>query len=137
MTSRFMGDPDFWAGRKFWLQRKTASVSATPSFSWAGIAGIDRYEIWVNRTDILTARVIHNTFVTDTTYTDATVLDAGEYRVWVRAIDSAGGVSDWSTGVDFTCRGCRKQRRRGFVTNVLLASVDVELTNALETPRFG
>jgi hypothetical protein len=46
--------------------------------------------------------VIHNTSVPTTSYTSGTALDAGTYRVWIRAIDSAGGVSAWSAGVDFT-----------------------------------
>jgi subtilisin-like proprotein convertase family protein len=96
-----MGDPEF--GRPAILSPvQNATTGSNPTFTWSEIAGINRYEIWVNRTDVLTARVIHNTSVPTTSYTSGTALDAGTYRVWIRAIDSAGGVSAWSAGVDFT-----------------------------------
>ncbi|MCA9050302.1 MAG: hypothetical protein KDA89_16315, partial [Planctomycetaceae bacterium] len=76
----------------------------TPVFRWQAIDGADHYEIWVNNFSTGTARVIHQTNVphvagaTEITYTDPNVvLRNSGYRWWVRAYNTTGEVTGWST----------------------------------------
>ncbi|MEZ6063477.1 MAG: S8 family serine peptidase [Planctomycetaceae bacterium] len=77
-------------------------AGSRPEFAWTPIAGVDGYEIWVNRVDVPTRQVIYSDAVTTNSYTATTALAAGEYRVWVRALSDSGEVSEWSAAVDFT-----------------------------------
>jgi subtilisin family serine protease/subtilisin-like proprotein convertase family protein len=71
-----------------------------PEFNWSGIAGTERYELWV--TNLTTnVRVLYLTNLTTTKFTPPTALPAGQYRVWVRAVSTMGEITAWSAGVDF------------------------------------
>ena len=76
--------------------------SSRPTFSWNSIAGADRYELWVNNDSTSTARVIHETTLTDTSFTPSADLPLGNYRIWVRAIDASGTPSLWSSAQRFS-----------------------------------
>ena len=63
--------------------------------------GADHYELWVSRRDG-SGVVINLTNISVADYTPPSNLAPADYRVWVRAVSSAGVFSSWSTPVDFT-----------------------------------
>jgi subtilisin-like proprotein convertase family protein len=78
------------------------STSANPTFVWSSIDDAQRYELWVTRLDGNNNRVIHEQFLTTTSFTAGGALDTGNYRVWVRAVSNMGELSQWSRSVDFS-----------------------------------
>lgn len=72
-----------------------------PVFAWQAVDGAGSYEIWVNNAQN-TQRVIYQVGVRATTFTPAASLASGTYRVWVRAINTTGSASPWSTEAVFT-----------------------------------
>ncbi len=78
-----------------------STTGRRPEFAWTEIAGVDHYEIWVNRLDVPTGQVIHENNLTTNSYAATADLAPGEYRVWVRALSDSGEVSEWSAAVDF------------------------------------
>ncbi len=78
------------------------TVSSRPTITWTGVDGSSHYEIWVNRIDVPTTRVLYDNNVNSTTYTAPSALAAGTYRVWIRAISEMGERSPWSRPVNFT-----------------------------------
>jgi len=77
-----------------------SSPGNRPEFSWSGITGTERYELWV--TNLTTnVRVLYLTNLTTTKFTPTTALAAGQYRVWVRAVSTMGEITSWSTAVSF------------------------------------
>lgn len=108
-------------------QTGTVTVTdRTPEFVWNAIDGAARYEIWVNNLTTGTARVIHRTDVphvdgvTEITYTDPVVLRNGTYRWWVRAFNSDGEATAWSTGYNFFIPAPRITAPTGTVTTTRL-----------------
>ncbi|MEZ6042082.1 MAG: S8 family serine peptidase [Planctomycetaceae bacterium] len=78
-------------------------ASGTPQFVWSSVSGTERYELWVNKTvNGVTTRVIYETELTNTSFTPATNLGAGAYRVWVRAVSDMGLATRWSSVVAFS-----------------------------------
>ena len=78
---------------------KTVGTPAKPQFTWTTITGTERYELWVTNA-VTNVRVIYETNLTNTTFTSATTLPVGTYRVWVRAVSTMGEITAWSTAVD-------------------------------------
>lgn len=69
-------------------------------FSWNGVVGATRYELWVNQIGG-TSRIVHERNLTATEFTSS-ALEAGRYRFWVRAINGAGRAGVWSSALEFT-----------------------------------
>ena len=69
--------------------------SQTYTFSWNNLPGAATYDIWVNQLSTSTSQYIRNTAVGQNSLTVAD-LPVGRYGVWVRGINSAGFVSNWS-----------------------------------------
>jgi hypothetical protein len=76
-------------------------TAASPVFKWSAVSGATRYELWVSSLDG-GGRVIHHEDLVGTAYTATEVLAAGNYRIWLRAFDSAGGTTGWSSALDFS-----------------------------------
>lgn len=76
--------------------------SSTPNFSWTGVSGAVRYELWVSVLSPVVTRVLHHVNLTALSYTPTLALSAGSYRTWIRAFDSSGATTNWSPGYDFT-----------------------------------
>ena len=74
----------------------------TPTFSWSAVQGSSRYELRVDRTDIVQNRLIDRTNLTTNSFTASTALSAGTYRFWVRAVSVTGEFSPWSLISNFT-----------------------------------
>jgi subtilisin-like proprotein convertase family protein len=79
---------------------KTVGTPDKPQqqYTWTTIAGTERYELWVN--NAANVRVINETNLKNTTFTTATTLPVGTYRVWVRAVSTMGQVTAWSAPVE-------------------------------------
>ncbi|MCA9050236.1 MAG: fibronectin type III domain-containing protein, partial [Planctomycetaceae bacterium] len=75
--------------------------TAKPTFTWAEIPDAASYELWVNHVESRTARIVYQTGLTTTSFTSEDFLLQGTYRVWVRARNSAGEVSEWSQPYEF------------------------------------
>ena len=103
------GESDWSPGVTFEINTKSApaitapvgTVSiARPEITWTG-DGSATYEVWVNQVGG-TARVVHETAVSGTSFVPVSDLPSGTYRAWVRqrAISDAAG--PWSQAFDFT-----------------------------------
>ncbi|MEO2015538.1 MAG: fibronectin type III domain-containing protein, partial [Fuerstiella sp.] len=75
---------------------------STPTISWSSVSGAARYEIFISLRATPTVPVLRLNNLTDTSFTPATPLALGDYRVWVRSISTNSEVSDWSVPDSFT-----------------------------------
>ncbi|MEO2025576.1 MAG: hypothetical protein ABGZ23_06815, partial [Fuerstiella sp.] len=75
---------------------------STPTITWSSVTGAARYEIFISLQATPTVPVIRLNNLTDTSFTPATPLALGDYRVWVRSISASSKVSDWSVPDSFT-----------------------------------
>ena len=80
------------------LERTT---DRTPAFSWQGVVGAERYELWVSNTSTGQRRLIHETEITSTNFVPAVELPTGVYRAWVRGVDVQGAAARWSACHEF------------------------------------
>ena len=60
-----------------------------------------RSNVFMNRTSAPTGNALNVTGITTTSFTPSTALPAGDYRLWLRAVDGSGTLSSWSTEVNF------------------------------------
>lgn len=94
---------DFEVGRAPRITSPTGNgQSVRPAITWTSVSGAVRYEIWLaNLTTGL--REFSDTNLVSTSYTpDTDLTTSNNYRVWIRAFDSSGATSAWSTPVTFT-----------------------------------
>lgn len=88
---------DFTIGGQPEILTPTGSTTNNkPTISWKAVGGAATYQVWVDRADTWVPAVINVSGITATSYTPATSLAAGTYRVWVRAISASGQLSAWS-----------------------------------------
>lgn len=80
----------------------TGASTGTPTFSWGTVENGATFELWVNNLTTGATRVIHETALTELSFTATTELPAGNYRVWLRAYSSAAIAGDWSDAFNFT-----------------------------------
>jgi subtilisin-like proprotein convertase family protein len=113
---------------------KTVGTPAKPRFDWTGIAGTDRYELWVNNEN--NVRVLHKSDLTDTTYTSPTTLAKGTYRVWIRAVSTMGEVTAWSSPVDLIIAWSELQKDSASLVYVSSKSTFSESDRQLTTGGF-
>lgn len=71
----------------------------TPTFNWTPVTGAASYRLFVAPVNAIGSPTIDIT-TTLTSFTPANNVPADTYRVWVRAITSAGKLSAWSTPID-------------------------------------
>jgi hypothetical protein len=77
------------------------TADTTPQFDWQAVAGAGRYILHVE-TQAGTV-VIREDNITGTSFTPTAALASGNYRVWVKAINSADNTTGfWSRPIDFT-----------------------------------
>lgn len=96
-------------GRTFIGGRTTVLSAGVPAgdgngqrvFSWQAVTGAGRYDLWVEL--VGTGVVIREMNLPGTSYTSSVPLAAGQYRVWVKAIDGADNVTGiWSNLFSFS-----------------------------------
>ncbi len=93
---------DFNVGGKPTLLSIPATTSdRTPTFSWTAVDGVASYEIWIALGDANVVVVNVKNLPTNS-YTPLNDLAPRSYRVWIRAVSTAGVVSAWSSPVTFT-----------------------------------
>ena len=83
------------------LTPQGSTSDTTPTFSWMPVTGAATYDLWVNRIDVPTNKIVFQTGLATTSFTPTTALPIGTYRVWVRAVSTTSQVSPWSTPVNF------------------------------------
>lgn len=79
------------------------TVDRTPQFEWNESSGANNYELWVNK-DGGTAKAIHETAITGTTFTPTENMADGDYTWWVRSNYQNGQQSIWSPPNHLTVR---------------------------------
>lgn len=82
----------------------TPTTDTTPEITWQQIDGAGRYIVYVLNTDTDTL-AFRNDNVVDTAYSPVTALPAGNYRVWVKAIEASSNAFNsglWSSAYDFS-----------------------------------
>lgn len=77
------------------------TTSTAPTFRWEAVDGAVAYDLFVFRVDD-SAVAFRIPTATTNEYTHTSIIPAGNYRVWVRAISGAGVFSPWSTLVEFS-----------------------------------
>ncbi|MEZ6132962.1 MAG: Ig-like domain-containing protein [Planctomycetaceae bacterium] len=91
-------------GRSSVLAPLGSQTSTSPAFTWQPVVGAGRYILHVQNLDNGQV-VIREDHLTDTTHTSSIPLAAGNYRVWVKAINAETNLfssGTWSRGYDFT-----------------------------------
>lgn len=79
------------------------TTDTTPTITWQQVEGAGRYILFVQNADTTTL-AFRDDNVTETSYTPAAALPAGNYRVWVKAIDAATNAFNsglWSNAFNF------------------------------------
>ncbi|MEP3479703.1 MAG: S8 family serine peptidase [Fuerstiella sp.] len=84
------------------LAGETEVVTDTPTFSWTAADNAATYELWVNNTTLGITRIINEFDLVGTSFTTEDSLPQGTYKVWVRALNAAGDVGEWSAPLTFT-----------------------------------
>jgi hypothetical protein len=92
----------FIGGRPVIFGPSGAAGSRTPIFSWSAVQDASRYELRVDRTDVVQNRLIERTNLTTNSFTAPTALSAGTYCFWVRAVSVTGEFSPRSLISNFT-----------------------------------
>lgn len=72
-----------------------------PTFEWNASAGAATYELWVNNVTLGLTRIVHEKAVEGTSFTPENSLPQGTYKAWVRGINAAGEVGDWTRPLTF------------------------------------
>lgn len=76
-------------------------LSEFPQFSWLPSFNAVRYELWVNHDDSGTSRIINEKDVQGLSFTPTLALPQGNFSAWVRGINVANEVGEWSARFRF------------------------------------
>ena len=87
-------------GNPFITDPVGASVDSRPTIAWSPVANATRYELWVN--GVNKERIIHQTNLSQTSFTPLTGLPADSYTAYVRAFNGATALGTWSPAFTFT-----------------------------------
>ena len=99
--SLWSGPKDFIAGGQPTVLTPTgSSTNRTPLITWQAVEGAVKYELLLRRDDV-NAVILNKKDVLTNSFTPA-ALAAGNYRVWIRAIDANGIMTTWSAARTFT-----------------------------------
>ncbi|MCA9063185.1 MAG: hypothetical protein KDA96_09000 [Planctomycetaceae bacterium] len=94
-----------------------------PTITWTPVADAATYEVWISQVGVNFTYLVQNGIATNS-FTPANPLDAGTYRVWVRAITSTGSALTWSSAVQFVVADADSSA----------PTKDVLLTSAVQEP---
>lgn len=93
---------EFYVGGQTSVIGPESPTASGPWIEWVPVLEAARYELWVNG-DTEGPRIIHETGLTGTSYKVSSSLGSGQtYRVWVRAVSTAGETAIWSNVHVFT-----------------------------------
>ena len=103
LAGNWSAPTDFSIGGFAKFTTPSGTYTTTPTFNWLVVGGAARYEIQINRVDVVQFNVVHEYNITGTSFTVRTPLvGGGRYRIWIRAISTTGEVGLWSTTLDFS-----------------------------------
>ena len=77
-------------------------TTSNPTFRWTAVDRAVKYDLWVNNVTTGQFQIIREKNITGTKYVALANLPQGNYRAWVRGINSANEVGEWSTVYVFT-----------------------------------
>lgn len=77
-------------------------TTANPTFKWTAVDRAVKYDLWVNNVTTGQFQIIRQQNLTETQYVALDNLPQGNYRAWVRGINSANEVGEWSNTYVFT-----------------------------------
>ncbi len=75
------------------------TTGAKPTITWQAVDGAVSYIVFMNRASAPAENVLNVPGITATSFTPAAAIAAGDYRLWLRAVDGTGKLSSWSTEV--------------------------------------
>jgi len=78
------------------------TTSDLPTFRWNAVAGVTRYDVWVNDLTTGQAMVLRNADATGTSWTTDTALSPGHTYRWFVASVSSNGTHFWNAGQAFS-----------------------------------
>ncbi|MCP4175856.1 MAG: hypothetical protein GY758_34375, partial [Fuerstiella sp.] len=100
----------------------------TPTITWSPAGGAVRYEIFISLKNTPTVAVIRHNNLIDVSFTPATPLAPGEYRVWVRSIGANSQLSAWSVPDGFTITAAESHNKTTQSVVQLVSLVAAEST---------
>ena len=77
-------------------------TTANPTFEWTAVQRAVKYDLWVNNVTTGQFQIIRQQNIVGTKYLALNNLPQGNYRAWVRGINSANEVGEWSAVYVFT-----------------------------------
>ena len=99
--SLWSGPKDFIAGGQTTVLTPTGTSSnKSPVITWQAVEGAVRYELLLRRDDV-TSVILNKKDIPTNSFTPA-ALAAGNYRVWIRAINANGVMTTWSAAQAFS-----------------------------------
>ena len=99
--SLWSGPKDFIAGGQTTVLTPTGTSSnRSPVITWQAVEGAVRYELLLRRDDV-TSVILNKKDILTNSFTPA-ALAAGNYRVWIRAINANGVMTTWSAAQAFS-----------------------------------
>ncbi len=101
VLGEFSAQRDFGIGVAPVLSVSTSALPGRPSFAWTLVELAARYELLVNRLDVVNNGVINEASLTGHEFTPVTPLASGTYRAWIRAVSGSGVTTAYSAPVDF------------------------------------
>ena len=72
-------------------------TTANPTFTWTAAVRAVKYDLWVNNLTTGQSQIIRQQDISGLSYVALNNLPQGDYRAWVRGINSANEVGEWST----------------------------------------
>lgn len=73
-----------------------------PRFTWSGVTQYVKYDLWVDNLTTGAKQVLRVQDIVGTAYQTTLPFENGSFRAWIRGIDAAGNISQWSGPADFT-----------------------------------
>ncbi len=132
--SLWTGPKDFIAGGQTTVLTPTGTTSdTTPLFTWLAVEGAVKYEIMLRRDDV-TSVILNKKDIQTNSYTPTTALAAGNYRVWIRAINANGIMTTWSAVQTFTITTMTSNEKPTPETDLVASLLSDDSDAATEVP---
>ncbi|MEO1996400.1 MAG: hypothetical protein ABGZ17_14115, partial [Planctomycetaceae bacterium] len=104
----FAGSPGDWSeSRDFsvitasFITPAARTMDHTPTFTWTALDGADHYHLWVEDALVAGPALIYETHLTTPSFTSDS-LPSGNYRAYLRAVDTNGATGAWSAAYNFS-----------------------------------
>ena len=76
--------------------------TSRPNIVWKDLPGAVKFDVWLDSTTVgqVSTVILHN--ITGKSWQSATDLPLGQYRAWVRGLDTSGLAAAWSSVINFS-----------------------------------